>query len=156
MINLATFADHLECYSVNGIQFPDGTVQCLHVTVAWRRPTTYTIAAGERTTLQQLEAADALYENGCGVMAELTDTATGLHVLAGECFGHGGDGFVAVIDAATNGLRWLAWFEDSNPFRELALDGADLLATSTLGCRWRFPLADPANCSVVCLERPNK
>jgi len=46
----------------------------------------------------------------------------------------------------------LVWFDSSNPFRELALDGADLLAPSTLGCRWRFPLADPASCSVVCLD----
>ena len=151
MINLATFADHWACYSVNGIQFPDGTVQCLHVTVAWGTPTKYTLAAGERTTLQQLEAADALYENSCGVMAELTDAASGLHVLAGEC-NLGGDGFVAVIEAATNRLRWLAWFDSSNPFGELTLDGTDLLATSTLGCRWRFPLADPVNCSVVCLD----
>lgn len=150
MINLATFADHLECYSVNGIQFPDGTVQCLLVTMAWATPTKYALEAGERTTLQQLEAANALYENSCAVMAKLTDAASDLHVLAGECFGHGGDGFVAVIDAATNRLRWLAWFENSNPFGELALNGTDLLATSTLGCRWRFPLADPANCSVVC------
>ena len=152
MINLATFADHLACYSVNGIQFPDGTVQCLLVTLAWGTPTKYTLEAEERTTLLQLEAEGPLYENSCAVLAKLTDAASGLHVLAGECFGHGGDGFVAVIDAATNRLRWLAWFENSNPFGELTLDGTALLATSTLGCRWRFPLADPANCSVVCLD----
>jgi hypothetical protein len=149
MINLATFADHLECYSVNGIQFSDGTVQRLLVTAAWGPAIQYTVSAGERTTLQQLEAANALYENSCAVRAQLTDAARGLHLLAGEC-NLGGDGFVAVIDTPTNRLRWLAWFEASNPFAELALDGADLLATSTLGCRWRFPLADPATCAVVC------
>jgi hypothetical protein len=148
MIDLATFADHLACYSVNGIQFSDGTVQRLLVTAVWRPVVKYTVSAGEQTTLQQLEAADALSENSCGVLAELTDVARGVRILAGEC-NLGGDGFVAVIDAATNRLRWLAWFEASNPFAELALDGADLLATSTLGYCWRFPLAEPAMCAVV-------
>ncbi len=149
MIDLATFAEYLECYSVNGIQFPDGAVHCLRVTLAGKGWDEYTVEAGAQTTLQQLETAGAMSGNSCAVMAQLTDAATGFHIMAGEC-NWGSDGFVAVLDGRTRRLMWLAWFDCSNPFHALTLHDGALQATSTSGCTWTFPLHAPANCFVRC------
>ena len=148
---LVDFDEHWECPFVNGIMFPDGTIQCLDVTVKWERPTVFTIGQGEQTSLQQLEETAPIHWTSCGVLTQLIDEPTGLKILAGES-DWGSDGFVAVLDMRTRQLVWLARFDCSNPFGALAVHGDAIHATSTIGCTWTFPLHAPARCFVACGE----
>lgn len=54
----------------------------------------------------------------------------------------GADGFVAVreIDGP---LRWIAFFQNSNPFTSVSLAGDEVVALSTLNHLWRFPVDRP-------------
>ncbi|WP_404932194.1 hypothetical protein [Massilia atriviolacea] len=53
----------------------------------------------------------------------------------------GNEGFVAVVNEA--GLAWAGFFTASNPFQQVAVAGACLVARTTHGSTWRFPLGAP-------------
>jgi len=60
----------------------------------------------------------------------------------------GADGFVAVREIA-GPLRWAAFFQSSNPFRSVTLEGEHVVALSTLDHRWSFPLERPEHVQVT-------
>ena len=148
MHQITDFADHLECPSVNGILFADGTVQCLNVAVEWGPPAVFTIDQGEQTSLQRLEEIGHIHWKSCCVLAKLYNEPTGLEILAGEST-WGSDGFVAVLNASSRQLVWLALLDCSNPFCSLSIHGEMLQAISTMGYIWTFPLYAPASCFAV-------
>ena len=44
----------------------------------------------------------------------------------------GSDGFVAIVKIDTGDLKWLAVFDESNPFMEVLIKDNELLAVSSL------------------------
>jgi len=73
-----------------------------------------------------------------------SSTCAGSRALAGESSDHGSIGWVALTrDDDQQTLEWLAVSCSSNPFAEVALDGATVTATSTSGRVWTFPRSAP-------------
>ncbi|WP_437624741.1 hypothetical protein [Sorangium sp. So ce1151] len=83
-----------------------------------------------------------------GGPAPVVDGARGLELTFGEG-SMGGDGFVAVSDAGGE-LRWVAFFQGSNPFERAWLEEDVVVAMSTHGHTWRFPLDCPERAQVLC------
>jgi len=63
------------------------------------------------------------------------------YLCCGEA-AHGSEGFFARLDAGRD-LVWVAYFEDSNPFVEIAFEGNRAVVTSNLGRPVLIDLDDP-------------
>lgn len=65
-------------------------------------------------------------------------------IVSGGGGGFGSDGFVAASQSSNDLLVWLAFFDYSNPFIELAEDSKNhVIGKTTLGELWRFDLNSP-------------
>jgi len=71
----------------------------------------------------------------------------GVRVEFGEG-SYGCHGYVVCADLATNRLRWLAFFQESNPFVRAQCRGEVIEATSNMGHVWTFPISCPERLSV--------
>lgn len=70
--------------------------------------------------------------------------------VAGES-DYGTDGFVAALHGEAKQLRWMAFFDSSNPFSALELADGVLRAQSTSGLVWCFSTNDPTSVHVESL-----
>jgi len=69
-------------------------------------------------------------------------------VFVGEC-GMGADGFVAVEELNTKKLRWIAFFDFSNPFYSVAIEKNFILVTNNLSEEWQFAVDSPWEIEIV-------
>ncbi|HEX5718822.1 MAG TPA: hypothetical protein VF179_21855 [Thermoanaerobaculia bacterium] len=98
---------------------------------------------GEWTDIETL-SREGLEWTTLGSLTEVLDSTGNIRVCGGEG-GMGADGFVAVAEASQNRLQWIAFFENSNPFVEVGLEGNQITAKTSLPYVWRFPLDSPAD-----------
>jgi len=128
---------------LNGVMFADGFVECIAPYDQPRPAGTIHLVANGRTSL----AAHApLGATGITPLCRAEDRAKGIVVIGGEA-GMGSDGFVAATNLS-NQLRWIAFFDFSNPFVAVALLGEEVVATNNLGEVWHFPLENPSRVRV--------
>jgi hypothetical protein len=80
-------------------------------------------------------------------MYEVSDFIHDMCVGCGET-SEGSRGFVAVSRQSDGQLDWLATFHHSNPFHKCHIDEGDVVAWSTHGTVWRFPLAHPEKITI--------
>jgi uncharacterized protein (DUF927 family) len=151
MKTMLNFVDHLECPTIDGIIFPDETIQMLNIEVSWGHPYIYTISAGGKTSINLLAKENNLYWNNCGFSTTKMSLEHSIEVIAGEA-SYGSDGFVGVLDLASRKLIWLAFLTCSNPFSEIEIIADEIHAKSTLDCIWKFKLNNPVDVSVSCLS----
>ena len=142
MKDMKYFGVHQQCPNVDGIVFANGEIQQINVNVDWRTPVSNSLKLGNRTSITELEKNKQLYWSDCAILNSKIDETGQLKVVAGES-DHGSDGFVAVISNKSDKLRWVAFFTCSNPFSKLEVDNNQILATSTLGTSWIFPINRP-------------
>ncbi len=137
-----------KCPIFNGVMFSDGSAE--HVApddMPRPRGVRYLVKDGE----DFIENFDPTYMTHIFVACEVRYTEMGVVVLAGEG-GHGSDGFVAVTDLL-NEIRWLAFFDFSNPFVSVRISGDEVVAENNLGEFWFFPLDNPAQVRVETSRR---
>ena len=72
--------------------------------------------------------------------------STKFEVLCGEG-SSGSEGFVCV--SGDDGIFWIAFFSDSNPFMKAKVVGEMILVTNNLDEIWQFPLYSPQDFHVV-------
>lgn len=72
-----------------------------------------------------------------------------LMLLGGECCASGENGFIAATELSSGKLLWLVFLMDSNPFDAVELQGAFVVAKSTLGHSYRLSLLEPQDISWV-------
>ncbi|KTC39576.1 MAG: hypothetical protein ACN6QY_00325 [Pseudomonas sp.] len=65
------------------------------------------------------------------------------HAQGGETAGHGGDGFLALLEKGSDALIWLMVLSQTNPFDRVEIRGQQLHAESTSGVRVQVPLLRP-------------
>jgi len=148
MISITDFYEHQECPGVNGIYYPDGSVQLLNVSEGNSTLNKYVINLLGKATIKDLEDRNEITSwNDCAILFKKKFPDLNIEVLAGES-DYGSDGFVAVFDGDCQQLNWVAFFDCSNPFKEVYIDGDCVVALSTNGLYWKFPLKSPANASV--------
>jgi len=148
MKDMKDFVNHQQCPSIDGIIFPTGEIQRINVDVDWGPPVSFSLKLGTKTSINELENNQELYWSDCAILNSMIDEEGQIEVLAGES-DYGSDGFVAVMSNKSKNLKWLAFFACSNPFSKLGIDNNQILATSTLGHTWIFPLNKPESVIVV-------
>lgn len=120
---------------VNGIIFPDDTVWPVHPVDAPRDlPLHLLIQDNKQITLD-----DSTQWTGCTPLIEVTDIDLGLTAVAGEC-GMGGDGYIALLENGDRQIRWLAFFDFSNPFERLSFEANYIIAHNNLNEIWKIPI----------------
>ena len=149
MKEISRFIDHLECPSLDGIIFPDGSIDLLNIEVEWGPPINYYIKIGEKSSIKLLETKNKLQWSDCAILISSIDEKHSIEILAGEG-NYGSDGFVSVIDLSSRNLIWLAFFKCSNPFNKLEAKHDEIHAVSTNGCLWKFRIKNPVYIVVEC------
>lgn len=130
--------------TLNGLTFADGRHYAIRPVDAPREPLPMRLSYASPTQIENLEKLPSTFlMQAC----EASDNVSGLKVIAGECSA-GEEGFVAVLES-TGVLRWVAFFDFSNPFERVRFDGTDLVAENNLGEAWRLPLATPWEITVM-------
>lgn len=77
------------------------------------------------------------------VLGSCSDSSQSFHAQAGETAGHGGDGFLALLEKGSDALIWLIALRDTNPFNRVEILDQYIHAESTCGVRARIPLQRP-------------
>lgn len=136
------------CPIVNGLIFDDGRV----VLCEFKRARLDSLQAVDFkrvgvTTLEETLGGDDSYFTGVTQWCSAEISDTGKRVLCGEG-GFGGDGFVALTRVDDDHLEWIAFFENSNPFVSVAYTDGYVLAESSYGDRWSFPVTHPEDATV--------
>ena len=72
MKRIRFFLDNLECPSLDGIMFPDDSIQLLEVGVKWELPVRYTIKLADRVLISDFIEKDLWWSN-CAVIEDLVD-----------------------------------------------------------------------------------
>ena len=86
------------------------------------------------------------------ILSETSNSEHEITVFVGEC-GMGADGFVAVEELNTKNLRWIAFFDFSNPFHSVAIEKNLILATNNLNEEWQFAIESPWEIKIVTASR---
>ncbi len=95
-----------------------------------------------KTSIMELEKNQKLFWSDCTILNRIIDDERQIEVLAGES-DYGSDGFVAVLSNKSKKLKWIAFFSSSNPFSRLEIENNQILAKSTSGFSWIFPIDMP-------------
>lgn len=138
MNNLIAKWEAGECPILNGVTLNGGQHYPIKPVDAPRNQLPMHLTHGQPAQLSKLDQLEWAFVN---ILCEATNAQMSLRASAGEG-SMGGDGVIALCEL-TGVLRWVAFFDFSNPFERLRFDGADLVAENNLGEAWRLPLAQP-------------
>jgi hypothetical protein len=150
MKEIENFIAHLECPLINGIIFPDTTIQLFEMEVSWEKPVEFKIQASSTTSIDDLEKDGELWWCNCAILDEYVDETDSIKVFCGEG-SHGSDGFVSVMDLKKEKVVWVAYFTSSNPFYKVTIKEEQVIAVSTLDCVWKFNLDRPFVIEIISL-----
>ncbi|MES2111039.1 MAG: hypothetical protein V4577_19940 [Bacteroidota bacterium] len=98
------FLDCLECPTVDGVIFPDQSIQILDVKISCEKPVKFSISPSYSTSINELEKAGKLHWNHCAIIHEFVDEKKCLKAVCGEG-NYGSDGFVSLINSTTGNTR---------------------------------------------------
>lgn len=133
---------------INGIAFASGRVAWInHEENDTPGEPPFTLEAGPVLTLDELAEDPDFGWTSVVPNLEVRRSDGRWSAATGEG-GMGGDGFVAVFQGAFETLLWVAFFEDINPFDQLSFSEDALIATTSLGHEWHFPLDAPEKVTV--------
>lgn len=104
--------------------------------------TQYTISDRIPTTLDAVLAEDPEAWTYVTPHTAVSSTTSTVKAIGGGA-GFGADGFVAVVSTDTGRLRWIAFSQQSNPFHEVSVANDFVIARSTSGSTWSFPIDRP-------------
>lgn len=127
-----------ECPILNGVTLNGGQHYPIKPVDSPRNPLPMLLSHGHPENLAKVDQLQWAFVN---ILCEATDAQTNLRASAGEG-SMGGDGVIALFES-TGVLRWVAFFDFSNPFERVRFDGPDLVAENNMGEAWRLALAQP-------------
>ena len=127
-----------KCPLLNGVIAADGTYHPIRPVAQPRKSFPLELSDGPARKMTSV----AIVEWSCVTpLCEFSDKSKGILAVAGEG-GMGADGFIALLNPDRS-LRWNAFFDFSNPFVALGLEGNELVAENNHGEHWRVPLSTP-------------
>jgi hypothetical protein len=125
---LALWAERL-VVAHQGVYYRNGSARALVVTDS---VTGGGVSFGEPIDVDAVLAADAEYTTSVdAVLVEAVLPGSGRVLQGGEC-DHGSEGYFALLDPDRS-LQWVAFFENSNPFVAITLDGSVATVRSSNG-----------------------
>jgi hypothetical protein len=142
------------CPLFDGVTYGDGTIVVMECLTFWGADDADAISQIQVRPLAR-STIDSFVEYNpegwvhVGGPEPVVDAARDIKLSFGEG-SMGGDGFVARSEVGSGRLRWVAFFQASNPFARGWLEGDVAVVVSTHGHVWRFPLERPERVQVTC------
>lgn len=137
------------CPILNGITFGNGKIVELE-TYRQSSEDLLQVRIRRTTNVEDFNTSHGDYWTEITLLCELQIRDKDLEITGGEG-GLGSDGFVAVSRILDGYLLRIAFFEDSNPFIQLSVNGdcSEILGVTTLGNVWQFPIAHPEQVKII-------
>jgi hypothetical protein len=135
---------------INGVALSDGTVYPFDVEVLAHGRGKFTVKLNVLSKYGLVGLTHETKWSALSPLAEAVSQDGTLKAISGEG-AFGSEGFVALVEISRNDLRWIAVFDDSNPFDQVAFETDVIRARTTHGNEWLFPLDRP-QCVVVDTE----
>jgi hypothetical protein len=146
-MNLAECWAANKAFLFNGIIFEDGSAVEINIS---GKKNQRVATIGLSTNLDQIQRiATQLTE--IDSLSSSSDPTRKMTAVGGDG-GFGADGFVGLLK--NNKLCWFAFFDDSNPFLELKIEGNLLIAKNSLDEVWEFPVTEPQSLRIRTQSHP--
>lgn len=123
---------------LNGVILENGTYHSIKPVDA---PRVHLPVRLESESSRQLSDLTSLQWAAVNMICETELVSSGLKVKAGEG-SMGSDGVIALLDQAQR-LRWIAFFDFSNPFESVCFEGSVIIAENNLNEKWFLPIEEP-------------
>lgn len=134
--------------AVNGVTWGGGRVLLLEcLTARGREGTRLSVAPLAETTVDSILGFSPQRWTAVTELASCLDGSASLRFSAGEG-SMGADGYVAATQVSDGSLLWVAFFDCSNPFLTVRIDGQRVIAVSSLDFEWSYPIDRPESVAV--------
>lgn len=125
---------------LNGILFPDGR----HIRLEWDGD--HIVVGSSGSSWDENDLRDEVTYFTELSRAKIPNSE--LVVIAGEG-GLGADGVIALVDTNTDLPCWVLFMDSSNPFSHVEVVDGQIVASTTLGKRWRIDPLKPGLLAVT-------
>lgn len=130
---------------VNGIIYQDGSVDCIEISYVGK---SRSIQHGNKIHLDDLLSKNELGFSSVMIANKLEDFHNNINVYYGEG-SFGGDGFVLVESSNDFQIKWIAFFENANPFEKVEIKNNLIYAHNNLKEIWKFELNNPSKLTIT-------
>lgn len=129
---------------ISGILYGNGNVNWINIESENR---IRRIEHGSKLNLNTLMEENEFYLSEITILCRKEDISKRIIVSCGEG-GHGSEGFIVVEENDTKKIKWVAFFEESNPFEKIEVIDDVIYTYNNLGEKWAFEINDPINVSI--------
>ena len=129
---------------ISGILYENGNVNWINIESKNRMRR---IEHGSKLNLNTLMEENEIYLSEITILCRKEDISKRIIVSCGEG-GHGSEGFIVVEENDTKKIKWVAFFEESNPFEKIEVIDDVIYTYNNLGEKWAFEINDPINVSI--------
>jgi len=130
---------------INGIIYEDGSIQRMIIT---DKNKGRSVELGSKLHLKTLKDAEELFLVEIDILCTKIDDENMITVSCGDG-GYGGEGYVAIETLDHGKIKWIAFFEESNPFERVEVVDNLIYAYNNLNEEWIFEINNPTNI-VIC------
>jgi hypothetical protein len=129
---------------VNGIVYSDGSIDLIEISFVGNKRN---IQHNGKSSLNNLLSKNELGFSSIMIASKVEDVNKKICVYCGEG-SFGGDGFVVVESNIDSCIKWIAFFENANPFEKIEIINDKIFAYNNLGEKWEFDINNPRNISI--------
>jgi len=129
---------------INGIINSDGYIDNIHIDFDENNNCQRILVKGGRCRIESffLEKASIGFTNIL-IYDEITNHEKNIKIYCGGG-GYGGEGFI-VAESIDLGVKWIAYFEESNEFLRCEINGNTIIAYNNCNEKWTFDIDIPSN-----------
>ncbi len=137
-----------QCPEINGIIYGNGIVKKINIV----RDSLWRLIEIKPEFENQTTVTEFLHDKPDEItnVYQLCDKSVidhNIRLIGGEA-DWGDFGFIAVENLQTKELKFLMFFDNSNPFVEIDFLDSNILATSNLGEKWIVPIEEPEKMTI--------
>lgn len=125
---------------ISGILYENGKIKWLNIDRESNRKRR--IEKGSILHVNNLIEENDLYFSNITAMCTTTIVDNNIIITCGEG-GQGSEGFIVVESKDKSEIKWVAFFEDSNPFENFKVINNKIIAYNNLDEKWIFDIYDP-------------
>lgn len=126
---------------ISGILHENGNVSWINIESENR---IRRVEHGSKLNFNNLMEENEFYLSEITVLCRKEDINKSIIVSCGEG-GYGSEGFVVVEVHGNKKIKWVAFFEESNPFEKVEIIDDMIYAYNNLGEKWTFEINNPTN-----------
>jgi len=129
---------------ISGILYENGNINWINIESENR---IRRVEHGSKLNLNTLMEENEFYLSEITILCRKEDISKSIIVSCGEG-GHGSEGFIVVEEYETKKIKWVAFFEESNPFEKIEVIDDVIYTYNNLGEKWTFEINNPINVSI--------